>query len=428
MKQVSFASEQGYSQRSCLRHEPPGSCPGHDSSRTGMPSASRAGMPSASRTRRSHVLLVVLLAVLCCSVVAVAGTPCDSIEPLLGDLQAIIEHAVSCGQAKGISAAIIFPEGGVWVGTSGASHGTVLIAPDTAFAAGSIGKSFTAAVVHQLAEEGALSLDDPIGKHLPAFARIDPTIPIRLLFNHRSGLYQFIRYPGFWETILNEPDRWWSPEAILEGFVIAPYFEPGDSFHYSQTNYTLLRMLIEQVTGHRIDIAYRERFFEPLGFEHAFTTPYEPQPADSAHGWWDLDGDGTYDDFSVVSRVSFGSAIMGEIFCTAEELARWARALYVDRVVLSEDSLAEMLDFYSPCPGEPILAGYGLGAVSYAPEVFGGLTVWGHSGNAPGYAAASLYLPDYDVCIGFMDNTEKGDAMPALVELLTAVTTWLGKE
>jgi len=415
MKPVSDEPERRTSR--APRHDPPRSCFRYESW--------KSGMTSPLRTRRGHVLLAVLLAVLSCAVVPVAGASCDELESLLEELQTVVDRAMTMDRVRGVSAAVIFPEGEIWIGTSGVSHGTAPIAPDTPFAAGSIGKSFTAAVVHQLAEEGALSLDDPIGKYLPAFAHIDPTIPIRLLFNHRSGLYQFIRYPGFWETILNEPDKWWTAEAILGRFVIAPYFKPGDSFHYSQTNYTLLRMLIEQVTGDRIDIVYRERFFVPLGFGQAFTTPYEPQPADSAHGWWDLDGDGTYDDFSVVSRVSFGSAIMGEIFCTAEELARWARALYVDRVVLSEDSLARMLDFHSPCPGEPIVAGYGLGAISYAPEVFNGLTVWGHSGNAPGYAAASLYLPDYGICVGFMDNTERGDAMPALVELLTKVTTWL---
>jgi len=189
-----------------------------------------------------------------------------------------------------------------------------------------------------------------------------------------------------------------------------------------------LRMIIETVTGSSIAVEYRKRLFGPLSFDRAITSPYEPLSAGTAHGWWDLDGDGSYDDFSVVSRASFGSAIIGEVFCTATELARWARALYVDRIVLSEAALTQMLDFHSPCPGEPILAGYGLCAVSYAPELFNGLTVWGHSGNAPGYAAASLYLPDYGVCVGFMDNTEAGDAMPTLVEILNLAAAWVEQE
>jgi len=321
--------------------------------------------------------------------IALAGSSTDQRAALFERLQETIDRGITIGQAKGISAAVILPDGETWISTSGYSHDSVPITADTPFAAGSIAKSFTAATIHQLAQEGLLTLDDPIGKWLPKYPHIDPTIPIRLLFNHRSGLYQ------------------------------------GTGFHYSQTNYSLLRMIIEEVTGSSVAAEYRERFFVPLGYDHAFTSPYEPLSANTAHGWWDLDGDGEYDDFSVVSRTSFGSAVMGEVFCTASELAKWAHALYIERSILSEVSLSEMLDFYSPCPGEPILAGYGLGAVWYAPDLFNGLTVWGHSGNAPGYAAASLYLPDYSVCVGFMDNTEEGDAMSALVELLDIVTAWL---
>ena len=377
------------------------------------------------RNRRRHALLGVLLVVLFCAVSVVGLASNRSYECLFGGLQAAIDLGATLRQAKGISAAIIFSDGKTWVGASGVSHGTLPIAPDTAFAAGSIGKSFTAVVGIQLAEEGKLSLDDPVGNWLPEFAHIDPAISIRALMNHTSGLYQFIRHPEFWEIVLNEPRRWWSPEAILDAFVLDPHATPDTVFHYSQTNCTLLRMIIENVTDSRIDELYRERLFEPLGFDRARTTPYERMPARTAHGWWDLDGDGTYDDFSFVSRTAFGSAIMGEIFCTAMELARWARALYADRVLLGEESLNEMVNFRSPCPGEPMVAGYGLGAVCFAPELFDGVTVWGHSGNAPGYAAASLYLPDYDVCVGFMDNTEGGDAMQGLIELVTATTAWL---
>lgn len=79
--------------------------------------------------------------------------------------------------------------------------------------------------------------------------------------------------------------------------------------------------------------------------------------------------------------LSFWAAILGEVFCTAAELARWARALHVDGAALSDGSLIEMLSFYSPCPGEPILAGYELAAAWHVPELFNGLTVWGVLGG-----------------------------------------------
>ena len=63
--------------------------------------------------------------------------------------------------------------------------------------------------------------------------------------------------------------------------------------------------------------------------------------------------------------------------------------------------------------------------VKFNPEVFRGLNIIGHSGNAPGYAAASLYLPDYDICLGFLDNTEEGEAMLTINDLLRIVIEYL---
>ena len=81
-----------------------------------------------------------------------------------------------------------------------------------------------------------------------------------------------------------------------------------------------------------------------------------------------------------------------------------------------------MLPLHSPTPDEPILVGYGLGVVKFNPELFNGLEIWGHSGNAPGYAAGCLYLPEYDVSIGIMVNTEAGESMFTLNELLSILS------
>ncbi len=93
--------------------------------------------------------------------------------------------------------------------------------------------------------------------------------------------------------------------------------------------------------------------------------------------------------------------------------------------MLSEQSLDQMLAFHSPTPGEPLAAGYGLGVARFSPELFNGLEVWGHSGNAPGYAAGSLYLPDYRVSIGIATNTEEGEAMHTINDLLRVITSHL---
>ena len=107
---------------------------------------------------------------------------------------------------------------------------------------------------------------------------------------------------------------------------------------------------------------------------------------------------------------------------TAEDLAKWARALFHDKTVLSQASLDQMLTLHSPCTGEEFLcAGYGLSVVNYDTQVFNGIEAIGHSGNAPGCAAACLYFPDYMVCIGMTDNTEEGETIGAGVNNLLKV-------
>ena len=93
-----------------------------------------------------------------------------------------------------------------------------------------------------------------------------------------------------------------------------------------------------------------------------------------------------------------------------------------DQVVLSPDYYNQMMDFIVPTPGEPLVRGYGLGVCWFSPELFNNLTVYGHGGNPVGYAAGCLYLPDYGVCIGILDNTEEGETMPVLNDILEIIT------
>ena len=80
-----------------------------------------------------------------------------------------------------------------------------------------------------------------------------------------------------------------------------------------------------------------------------------------------------------------------------------------------------MMVFHSPCPDEELVNGYGLGVCNFNQDLFNGHIVWGHGGDALGYAAACLYLPDYGVCLAFMDNTEEGETMWVINDLLDII-------
>lgn len=271
---------------------------------------------------------------------------------------------------------------------------------------------FTAAAVLQLVEEGRLNLEDPLHKWLPAYPYIDSTITIRQLLNHTSGLNDFVDNPAFWDSLFLEPSRSWTPDELIVAFNRESVFAPGSDWNYTTTGYSLLRIIIMEITGSDLPAVYRDRFWVPLGLANTSTSMGEVLPSGAAHGWYDLDGDGAYEDFSSWPRTAFATGIGGEIWTTAEDLARWARALFHDGSVLEQPSMDQTLTLHAPCTGEEFIgAGYGLGVVSFNPELVYGLEAYGHGGNAPGYAAMCMYLPELEVAVGIVDNTEAGESI-----------------
>ena len=375
---------------------------------------------------KKMILLFFLLSLLTLNYMSCSkDSPVESNPTFSEKLQEALDNGLKSFNGKGVSASVIMPDGETWVGVSGISHGTTAIALDMPFAAGSIAKIFTATTILQLIEEGELTLEDSLYEWLPNYPYIDSTITIGQLLNHTSGLYNFVDNDAFWQAIFSEPSRIWTPEEMILAFNRESVFPKGTDWHYSQTGYNLLRMIITNITGSDIATVNGERFWSPLGLSNTFTSLGAALPTNTAHGWWDLDSDGNYDDFFSWQRTAFASGVGGEVFSTAEDLAKWSRALFHDKSVISQQSLTQMLTFHSPCTGEEFFcAGYGLGVSKFNPQLFNGLEAYGHSGNAPGYAAASVYLPDFDVCIGLTDNTEEGESVGAsMTNLLNVITS-----
>ena len=341
--------------------------------------------------------------------------------PYAPEMQATLDTGLAEYGGMGISVAVLVPGFEIWTGVSGVSHGTTPITPYTLFSAGSINKMYTAVTVLQLAEEGRLSLDDPISKWLPEYPQVDSTITIRQLLNHTGGIFDMVRHPDYWDAMKADPDQVWRPEEIIQNFLLEPYFTKGKGWHYSTPGYILLRMIIQEITNENVSTAYRDRLFTPLKLRNTYVAGLEELPEETAHGWFDLDGDGSYDDLQ--SFRSFETGIGGAVYATPEDLVLWSQALFREHRFLKDETFEQMLAFHSPTPGEPLLFGYGLGVVKFNPELFNGLEVWGHSGNAPGYAAACFYLPDYDVSLSMMVNTDAGETMSTIFDLLPILTT-----
>jgi D-alanyl-D-alanine carboxypeptidase len=357
---------------------------------------------------------------------AVAGCGGDAVAPALTvaeRLDAALAESFEGSEGIGVAVSIWAPGGPAWTGVAGVSHRSVPITPRTAFAAGSITKTFTAVTLLRMAEEGLVSLDDSLHEWLPAYPHTDPDISLRQLLNHTSGLSDFTDPPGWFTDLLADPTRFWGMEEYYLETIRAPYFAKGEGWSYSTSGYLLLRRIVELASGRTLAEAYHHYVIEPAGLAHTYVCPADPHPSDRAHGWLDLTGDGVYDDLSLLSTNAFCSAAGGQVYTTSDDLVTLARTLMRDRTLLAPSSYAVMTDFYMPVGhDEPMVRGYGLGLMWFDESFVDGLEdARGHGGNAPGFAAGMIYLADHDIIIGVTDNTEHGLAMGAIFAVLDVV-------
>jgi D-alanyl-D-alanine carboxypeptidase len=360
---------------------------------------------------QSRLTAVAAAAIIASSLTCSGESPTETDDQTFAEkLQASLENTLSAHSGTGVSAAVLVPGERPWLGVAGISYGSRAITAQTIFGVSSITKNYVATLVLDLAEQGLISLEDSLEEWLPKLQHIDGTITIRQLLGHTSGIYDCVENPAFWPTVLAEPARVWSPEEVIESFVEAPYFAPGAGFHYSNTGYLLLGMIVERATGSSVSASLHALLWDPLGFGSTLLDGEETITGEVAHPWNHLDNDGMLDDLSLLPRTSTSSATWtaGAIFATAEELAEWAWALFRGEV-LGESALNEMLTFNT--------SGYGLGTDSFGPEYFG-VPAIGHVGSGAGYSGIMAYLSDLDTSIAVLMNDNNLDCLFATVSAL----------
>ena len=176
-----------------------------------------------------------------------------------------------------MAAAVRLPDGSRWLGTSGdrvVGKGDKPVSVLTPFEIGSLTKTFVAALVLKLQEEGRLSLDQPISTWLPDYP-LAKRITVRMLLSHRSGIYDYFSHPRYESKVFDRPRHRWTVNEILA--LRGPrYCRPDSCFRYSNTNYVLLGRIVKKVTGAPIARNLRDRFLFPLGLRDTFFQGQEP--------------------------------------------------------------------------------------------------------------------------------------------------------
>ena len=360
------------------------------------------------------------------------GTPGPTPTPLpvtIDQRRAALSAALERLRLKygipGISAAMTFPDGTRWVATSGFADVAARrpVSPGTAFAAGSISKTFTAALILKLAESGRLSLDASVRTYLPKLA-IDPAITIRQLLDHTSGLDDFFSHAAIDTALLANPRRAWTAADSL-GYVGKPYFKPGTGWHYSNTNYLVLGLVAEQVGRAPLAAQLRRQFFAPLGLSHTIYQAVEKPRGPLAHGYRftgsnpRLRGIDVSDGSAIVPFTSVVTAAggAGSIATNALDLVRWARSVYGGSV-LRPETLQAMIDDSTATAALKASVPYGLGVQVLTID---GRRAMGHSGRLLGFRAVMRWLPDEGIAVAVMTNQSRTDPNLLVRDLLRSV-------
>ncbi len=345
--------------------------------------------------------------------------------PIGTRLQAQLDRIRARLGIPGVSATIVFRDGTSWTGVSGLADVArkVPVADDTAFAVGSISKTYTAALILALAGDGKIGLDKPAASYLPGFG-LDKRITVRMLLDHTSGLDDFFIHGAIDIALQKAPAAHWSVARTLK-YVAKPYFPPGKGYHYSNTNYLYLGLIAEAVTKMPLGKALHERFFGPLGLDATWYQASEKPRARTAHGYRfagtsrtapaiDLsDGTGIVPFTSVVTAASGA----GSIATTSKDAATWARLLYSGRV-LGPEMTAEMLRGVALTSVYKPRVPYGLGVQSFPID---GRPTIGHSGTLLGFRAAMRYLPGETTTISVLTNQSRADPGAIVQGLLSVV-------
>jgi D-alanyl-D-alanine carboxypeptidase len=301
---------------------------------------------------------------------------------------------------KGASAAIYIPNEGAWKGAAGVSHDNVPITTDMYFPIGSNTKTFTAAIILKLQEQGKLSIDDTIGTWIQ-HPNVDGQITIKQLLHHQSGLYDFSDDPAFSTAFNADYKRVWQPEELLQ-YIGAPVNVAGSPWDYCNTNYLLLGLIIKQVTGQPLEKSYRDLIFTPQSLSNTYYCPQEPIPANVPHGWFF--GNGFFGDMQVevdyeLTAALSSSCSAGAIMSTAEDNVMFWHKMMTGSIINSS-SLTQFKETVDIGGGD----GYGLGVFNY--HGVNGRSVYQHGGTHYGYINENLWDETNGVCITVLSNQD----------------------
>ncbi|MDP9412927.1 MAG: beta-lactamase family protein [Pseudomonadota bacterium] len=315
--------------------------------------------------------------------------------------------------ADGPGAAVVVMDDGRIVYAAGRGLSNVEakrpITPDTVFRLGSITKQFTAAVILQLAEEGKLSLSDPLSKFLADYPKPGANATVAQLLNHSSGIQSYTGISGWMAS--DKPAVPVTTKSLIAEFRDKPDdFAAGTRFSYNNSGYVLLGAIIEAVTNKPWHAAIEDRITKPLGLTSIRYGVEEPKVKNMAAGYTERDGKAAPARPIHMSVPHAAGALVG----TVGDLAKWAKALHGGQVVKSE-TYQQMIARTRLSDSKEVDYAFGLSNG----DVRGRRSI-GHGGGIFGFSTSSLYVPGGDVFVAVFANSDKPMSSPDMTAVRLA--------
>ena len=350
---------------------------------------------------------------------------------LRAKLQTTLDSLHRAGTAPGVSAGFSLGDGTSFGLTSGMADTALKIPlkPSDRLLQGSVGKTYVAAVALQLVHEGKIRLDEKVSAylgHAPWYARLanGRDITVRNLMNHTSGVVRYEFKPEFTRDLTASPDKAWKPEELIAYLLDTPApFAPGQGWEYSDSNYILLGMIIERVTGNTYYAEMQRRLLVPLGLRNTVPSDSRTVPglaqgyAGPRNQFGGADAMISNGRFAINPQFEWTG---GGIASTTEDLARWAKMLYEGKA-FDPSLMPQALDAVPARLGRDVK--YGLGVI-VRPTALG--TTYGHSGFFPGYLTEVMYFPEMKVAVAVQTNASTGRspvaALMALAQVIAAAS------
>lgn len=314
---------------------------------------------------------------------------------LVAQIDSIINGPIAAGKVVGASVAVVKGRDTILAKGYGLANLELDVPtpPNAIYEMGSVTKQFTGAAIMQLVEQGKLSLDDDITKHLPTYNTQGRKITVRQLLDHTSGIKGYTEIAEFRPFGAYKLPR----DTLVNLFAKKPFdFEPGEEEIYNNSGFYLAGLIIEKVSGESYEDYVKKNLFDRAGMTHSHYCSESKVYKNKVSGY-DSDSTGPVLKGPLSHQWPYAA---GSLCASALDLVRWNEALHREGKILGAAAYQEFIT-----PGklnDGTTLGYAKGIATYDRL---GRRALHHGGGINGFLSQNTYFPNDSLSVVVLFNT-----------------------